>query len=170
MPIYMKFSGPDAGARPITGSSQEPGHPGWVVLESLSWSIHSASTRSTGSAANREDSVPRDRDIQASTHDAACLSGLFLAVVHGGHFKKVEVEYTHREENGEKVYLKLELTDVIVSSAQTMGNSKDNDSIPGLAFALTFGQIKFQYMDASKAAPPAGGWTLKPSPPAKKTK
>jgi len=134
----------------IQGDSTVNGHEGEIVVDSFSWGASNPGTgRGTGAGVGKV-SV---QDIHFSSTLSKASPSLFKACASGIHFKKAQLTV---RKAGEKPleYLKVVLTDVIVTSYQTGGTDpSEGDSTPVDQFSLNFGQIQFNYFSQN----PTGG-------------
>lgn len=151
---FMKFD-------TVEGESTDEKHPGWIEL--LSFSLGASQPVATTSAAGGRTAQRVDiSDFSAMKMVDKASVDMLLACCNGSHFKKVEVEVCEASEQ-KHVYIKYELSDVIISSLQTSGSSGGDK--PTESISLNFGKIQWEYTPLKqdgKAGSKVGpkGWNL----------
>lgn len=134
--ILLKF------ATAINGDSIVEGHEKWITISSLQLGVGRAITTS-GGGADRETSNPSFSEITLSKSTDIASADLFMQAVCGKSLGKAEIHFlqTGGADKKQQVYLKIELTDAIVSSySASSGGDRPSES-----FSLNFTQISYQY-------------------------
>jgi type VI secretion system secreted protein Hcp len=126
----------------IKGESTEDGHKDWIELVSYSSGVSQASV-AVGNGAARAVSTPQCAPFNAKKLFDQASPTLLAAAVTGQHFSNGEVDFVRADSGGE-VFIKLELNDVVVSSAEQSG-SVGGDSAPTESISLSFGGVKVTY-------------------------
>jgi type VI secretion system secreted protein Hcp len=144
----------------ILGDSTDAKHKGEIQLLSFSWgSSNSGATGSASGGAGAGKVSITDFHFAAATSQASPL--LFLATATGKHLKTGLLS-VRRKGRGQQEYLKIELTDVLVSSYQQGGS---NGTVPVDSASLNFSKIKYSFYpqkaDGSLGAPVTATWDLK---------
>lgn len=134
--ILLKF------ATAINGDSVVDGHEKWITIQSLQFGVGRAITTS-GGAADRETSNPSFSEVTLTKSTDIASADLFMQAVCGKSLGKAEIHFiqTGGSDKKQQVYLKIELTDAIVSSySASSGGERPSES-----FSLNFTQISYQY-------------------------
>jgi type VI secretion system secreted protein Hcp len=122
----------------IAGESQDSAHKGEIEIESFSWGVANTATGGGGGGG-------AGRAVAQDFHFTAPLSkaspNLMLACATGKHLK--DGTLTLRSKNVE--FLKIKLSDVLVSSYQVGGGGPDSPDLPTDQFSLHFVKIDFLY-------------------------
>jgi type VI secretion system secreted protein Hcp len=147
----------------IKGESSDQKHPGTVDIESFSWG---ATNKSSGAGGGGGAGKVKFRDISIKKPVDAASPKLFLACATGQHLKKA-VLYVRKAGGGGGVeYLKITLTDVLVSSYNV---SSQEPKGPGEVESVSFNFAKFEesYVPVNAAgqpgAPVTAGYDVKAS-------
>jgi len=130
--FFLKIEG-------IEGESEDRAHKG--EIEVLSWSFGASNPSSVGSGGGGGTGkvVIQDFHFMAKTGIQSPL--LFLATAQGEHFKKATL--TCRKAGEKQVdYIKIKLTDVLVSSYQAGAADAPDDNLPRDQFSLNFSKIE----------------------------
>jgi type VI secretion system secreted protein Hcp len=136
MTILLKF------ATAINGDSVIDGHEKWITLSSLQFGVGRAISVS-GGGADRETSNPSFSEVTLTKSTDIASADLFMQAVCGKSLGKAEIHFiqTGGADKKQQVYLKIELTDAIVSSySASSGGDRPSESI-----SLNFTQISYQY-------------------------
>jgi type VI secretion system secreted protein Hcp len=123
----------------IPGESQDAKHKEEIELVSFSWGVtHGALGPSVGvgSGAGRA----QFKDLQAVMHVSKASPQLFLATASGKHIKEANLS-VRKAGKAQVEYLKIKLTNVIVSSFEESGGG----DTPLETVAFNFGQINVSY-------------------------
>jgi type VI secretion system secreted protein Hcp len=145
----------------IDGESTDDRHKNEIEILSWSWGETNAATMSRGAGGGA--GKVNMQDIHFTTLMSKASPSLFLKCATGEHIKQAVL--TARKSGGDQQeYLKVTLTDVLISSYQTGGSSGDG-GIPTDSFSLNFAKIEFEYKpqkpDGSLDAPVKAGYDLK---------
>jgi len=154
----------------IPGESTDANHSEWIEILSfnhgLSQPASAQVSRQGGVTVGRVDigdlTVTKSLDKASPKLSVACCKG--------EHFATVSIELCKATGNKQK-YLELKLSDVVVSSVQTHGQSKDDKSeLPFEVVGFRFGKIEWNYtaLDSKSGKPKgnvAAGWDLSKNAP-----
>jgi type VI secretion system secreted protein Hcp len=125
----------------IEGETTDSKLKGAIDVESWSWGAQQTGTFGAGGGGGAGKASPGDFHFVKKFDKAS--PNLFLAVATGEHFQKVLL--TSRKAGGkQETFLKIELSDVIVSS-YTTGGSGSGDSIPTDQISLNFAKCVVEY-------------------------
>lgn len=141
--LYIRFAG-------ITGDSKDKLNEQWIEIDALSFNFGMATTdeRSASGAAT----VGRVRASEVSfskTMDTSSLP-LFQTLWRGTHVDKVEIKLYRAHQEERICYMRVELSDVVVSSASLSG--VNGIGLPGESYTLNYGSILVEYTPTSKTA------------------
>ena len=134
--ILLKF------ATAINGDSIIDGHDKWITISSLQMGVGRAISVS-GGGADRETSNPSFSEITLTKSTDIASADLFMQAVCGKSLGKAEIHFlqTGGADKKQQVFLKIELTDAIVSSySASSGGDRPSES-----FSLNFTQISYPY-------------------------
>jgi len=171
----------------IKGESADHKHKGEIDIESFSWGMSQTGVSATGGGGGAGKVKVHDISFSKRTDSSSPL--LFLNCANGAHIK--EANFVVRKAGGEQLeYLKIKLTDVLVSSykphgahtaaddwearaagGQTTGMADGSvvpapSEIPTDQFSLNFAKIEFQYQPQgadgkAQGGPIMAGWDVK---------
>jgi type VI secretion system secreted protein Hcp len=131
MAFFLKLDGVD-------GESADKKHAGSIDVESFSWGLTNSSTNTPGGGAGAGRASFQDFSFTSRVSKAS--PKLFLACASGQHIKKAVL--TVRKAGSEQQdYLQVTLTDCLVSSYQSAGES-GGDAVPTDQFSLNFAKIE----------------------------
>ncbi len=137
----------------ISGESTDESHKDEIEVESFSWGVSQTATRSGGAGAGR--AVFQDLHFAAPVSKAS--PNVFLKCATGQHIKQAVL--TARRAGGEQreEFLKITLTDVLVSSYQSTGANPGPPEAPADSVALRYASAKLsegaqQHIDITPAA------------------
>lgn len=142
----------------IEGESTDQGHVGEIDVDSWSWGETNMGTGGHGGGGGAGKVVMQDFHFTMKTSKAS--PKLMLAAATGQHIK--EAKLTVRKAGTERVeYIKIKLTDVMVTSYQIAGTG---DNVPTDQISLNFTKIEFEYIpvspDGQAEAPVKAGYDL----------
>lgn len=145
----------------IEGESTDDRHKGEIEILSWSWGETNAGTMTRGGGGAGAGKVQMQDFHFVKSMDKASPA-LFLKCATGEHIKQATL--TARKAGGDQQeYLKITLTDVLISSYQTGGSS--GDVVPTDSFSLNFAKIEFEYKpqnpDGSLGEAVKAGYDLK---------
>ena len=138
----------------IDGESRAPKVPGSIDLESFSWGETQTGTHSSGGGGGAGKVQMQDFHFVMKANKASAK--LFLACAEGEHIKK-GVLVCRKAGKEQQEYLKVTMSDLLISSYQTSGSSH-GDEVPTDQVSLNFSKIEFEYKD-QKADGTLGGTT-----------
>ena len=164
----------------IKGESADAKHKGEIDIESFSWGMSQTGVSATGGGGGAGKVKVHDISFVKRTDASSPL--LFLNCASGAHIK--EATFVVRKAGGEQLeYLKIKLTDVLVSSykphgAQNAGpgdegpeedawEAQDIESpLPWEHFGLNFAKIEYSYQPQgadgkAQGGPILAGWDVK---------
>jgi type VI secretion system secreted protein Hcp len=150
---YLKVEG-------IPGESTDDKHGGEIDVESWSWGATQAGKASFGGGGGAGKVSMQDFNFVMRVNKAS--PKLMLACATGEHIKSAIL--TCRKAGGEQQeYMKVSMSDILVSSYQTGGSA--GDTIPTDQIALNFAKLEFEYKpqkkDGTLDAPVKTGYDLK---------
>jgi len=152
--FFLKLDG-------IDGESADDKHKGEIDLLSWSFGNTNSGTHATGGGGGA--GKVHFQDIHFTAHTNKASPKLMLACASGEHIKKA-VLVCRKAGKDQLEYLKITLTDVLISSYQT-GGSGHSDVLPVDQFSLNFAKIEKEYKpqkaDGSLDSPIKAGWDLK---------
>jgi type VI secretion system secreted protein Hcp len=138
----------------IKGESHIEGHKEWIDVLAYSWGMSQAGIGHSGGGSGAGKVSVQDMSVTKFTD--ASSAALMLACCTGKHIPKATLV---ARKAGDKplTYVKITLTDVLVSSYQS-GGSGGSDERQTENIALNFTKFKFEYMkqDEKGAGKPAG--------------
>jgi type VI secretion system secreted protein Hcp len=145
----------------IDGESADDKHKGEIDLLSFSWGATNTGTGGVGGGSGAGKVAMQDLHFTAKVNKSS--PKLMLACATGQHIKSGII--TCRKAGGDQQeFLKITLTDVLVSSYQ-VGGSGGSDIIPVEQVSLNFSKIEKEYKpqkpDGSLDSPVKAGWDLK---------
>jgi type VI secretion system secreted protein Hcp len=128
----------------IRGESTDKGHPDEIEIDSFSWGV-----TQTGTAGGGGSGGGAGRAVSQDFHFSAPLTkaspNLMLACATGRHFPAALLTCRKAGGTSQVEFLKIKLTDVLVSS-YTVGGSPNGDApVPEDQFSLNFVKIDFLY-------------------------
>jgi type VI secretion system secreted protein Hcp len=127
----------------IEGESTAKKHEGEIEVLSFSWNIRNTITGNTGGGGGAGKAVPSDFNIVKHIDKAS--PAIMVAVCTGEHIRDATftVEQARGGRGGE-AFLKIKLTDVLISSYQTGGGGND---VPTDQVSLNFVKLNIQVRD-----------------------
>ena|SRR5688572_10437672 len=150
---FLKIDGVD-------GESTDGKHGGEIDVESWSWGAHQSGTSAAGGGGGAGKVSMQDFHFVMRANKAS--PKLMLSCATGDHIKSAIL--TCRKAGGDQQeYMKITMSDLLVSSYQSGGSS--GDVIPLDQVSLNFSKIEFEYKpqkpDGSLDSPVKTGWDLK---------
>jgi len=128
----------------IKGESPDAKHKDEIQILSFSWGATQSGTFAAGGGGGAGKVSMQDVHFVMAMNKASAL--LLQSCATGAHIKEANI--TCRKAGGTQVeYLKIKLSDVLVSSYQTGGSSSSPDAYPTDQFSLNFAKINFEYAD-----------------------
>lgn len=142
----------------VEGESTSETHKGQIEIDSFSWGMSNSGSMAAGSGGGAgKISVGSIRMVTAVSKASPML---FEAVVTGKHFPTATIVVTNTELRGQE-FMKVTLTDVLISSYQLVGSSGEH---PAESFKLNFAKIEYEYSpqssDGSMDAPVKAGYDV----------
>lgn len=124
----------------IEGESTDDRHNGEIEILSFSWGETNAGTHAGGGGGGA--GKVQMQDFHFTTSMSKASPKLFESCATGQHIKQAVL--TARKAGGDQQeYLKVTLTDVLISSYQT--DASRGDVVPTDSFSLNFAKIEFEY-------------------------
>jgi type VI secretion system secreted protein Hcp len=151
---YLKIDG-------IEGESTDSKHKNEIDVESWSWGETQTGTHSSGSGGGAGKVSMQDFHFVTKYNKSS--PKLFLACASGQHIKNAVL--TCRKAGGDQEeYLKVTMSDLLVSSYQT-GGSSGGDIVPTDQYSLNYSKIEFEYKEQKPDGTLGGaikaGWSVK---------
>jgi len=146
----------------IKGESADGKHKGEIDIMSFSWGAANTGAHATGGGGGAGKVSLADFHIVKKTDVSSPL--LMLNCCTGSHIKSGLI--TCRKAGGEQLeFLKIKLTDVLVSSYQP-GGSPHGDALPEETITLNFAKIEVDYQQqkadgTAEGGPVSAGWDVK---------
>ena len=152
--MFLKVDGVD-------GESEDSKQKNWIEI--LSWSWGESQSGSAGKGGGSGTGKVDMQDFAFSKFMDKATPKLMLFCASGKHIPTVE--FLARKAGGEQeIYMKMKLTDVIVSSFST-SNSAGSGSLPVESISMNFSKIELEYLqqDAKGKTASAGkaNWSVK---------
>jgi type VI secretion system secreted protein Hcp len=126
----------------IDGESQDKNHTGWIEIDSFSWGVTNTGSVGGGGGGG-------GRAVAQDFHFAAPLSkaspSLMLACATGRHFSQATLACRKAGGTNQVEFMKIKLSDCLVSSYQTGGAGGGDSPVPEDQFSLNFVKIDFLY-------------------------
>jgi type VI secretion system secreted protein Hcp len=145
----------------VQGESTDDKHKNEIDVESWSWGETNAGSSSAGGGGGAGKVSMQDFNFVMKMNKAT--PKLMLACASGEHIKKAEL-VCRKAGKEQQEYLKIVLSDVLVSSYQT-GGSAGSSVVPMDQISLNFAKIEFEYKpqkaDGTLDAAAKAGWDLK---------
>jgi type VI secretion system secreted protein Hcp len=138
----------------IDGESKDSKHSGEIDLESFSWGETQTGSHAFGGGGGAGKVQMQDFHFVMKANKASAK--LFLACAEGEHIKK-GVLVCRKAGKEQQEFLKVTMSDLLVSSFQTSGSSH-GDEVPTDQISLNFSKIEYEYKD-QKADGTLGGTT-----------
>lgn len=136
----------------IDGESKDSKHSAEIDLESFSWGETQTGSHSFGGGGGA--GKVQMQDFHFVMKNCKASPKLFLACAEGEHIKK-GVLVCRKAGKEQQEFLKVTMSDLLVSSYQTSGSSH-GDEVPTDQVSLNFSKIEFEYKD-QKADGTLGG-------------
>ena len=147
----------------IKGESVDSRHKGEIDILSFSWGASQAAVQTPGGGGGA--GKVHFQDIQFVKKIDAASPLLMLRCVSGEHIK--EANFAVRKAGGEQLeYLKVKLTDVLLSSYKEHGNTQKGDETPLEQISLNFSKVEYEYQPQgadgkARGGPIVAGWDVK---------
>ena len=145
----------------IDGESNDAKHKGEIELSSWSYGEQQAGTHAAGGGGGAGKVSMQDFRFVTTVNKAS--PKLFLACASGEHIKKA-VLVCRKAGKDQQEYLKITLSDLLVSSYQT-GGPQGGNVLPTDQVSLNYAKIEIEYKpqkpDGTLDAPIKAGWDLK---------
>jgi type VI secretion system secreted protein Hcp len=126
----------------IKGESTDKGHPDEIEISSFSWGVTNTGSAGSGGGGGAGKAVAQDFHFTSPLSKAS--PSLMLACATGRHFPLATL--TCRKSGGDHFeFLKIKLSDFLVSSYQTGGAAQADQAVPTDQFSLNFVKIDFLY-------------------------
>lgn len=146
----------------IKGESADAKHKGEIDIMSFSWGVAQTGTSATGGGGGAGKVQFQDIHFVKKTDAASPL--LMLNCANGAHIK--EANFVVRKAGGAQLeYLKIKLTDILISSFKDHGTQK-GDEIPKESITLNFAKVEYSYQPQgadgkAQGGPILAGWDVK---------
>ena len=136
----------------IDGESTDSKHKGEIDIQSFSWGLTQTGAHSGMGGGGAGKAVFQDVHLVSRISKAS--PKLSLACATGQHIKSA-ILVSRKAGGSQEEYLKITLSDVLVSSYQS-GGSGQSDIVPTDQFSLNFAKIEYEYKE-QKADGTLGG-------------
>ncbi len=144
----------------IPGESVDSKHKGEIQLLSFSWGEQNSGAHTVGGGAGA--GKVSMQDFQFAAHESIASPKLFLACASGQHIRTATLT-ARRSGESPVEFLKLVLTDVLVSAFQAGGSAADGP--PTDQVSLNFGRIEFSYtpqlQNGANGTPVTASWDIR---------
>jgi type VI secretion system secreted protein Hcp len=146
----------------IKGESADAKHKGEIDITSFSWGLSQTGIQATGGGGGAGKVAFQDISFIKKTDASSPL--LMLNCANGTHIK--EGNFVVRKAGGTQLeYLKLKLTDILVSSFKDHGSISGGD-IPTESLSLNFAKVEYSYQQQgadgkAQGGPILAGWDVK---------
>jgi type VI secretion system secreted protein Hcp len=148
--MFLKLDG-------IKGESKDADHKGEIEILSFSWGATNTGSGSIGGGAGAGKVNISDLSMTKPA-DSESSPLLFLHTANGKHIKSGVLTLRKTSSDGEPLeYLKITLTDVLVSSVNQAGSQ--SEAVPTESFSLNFTKVEFSYKGEDGASNESG-WDL----------
>jgi type VI secretion system secreted protein Hcp len=127
----------------IEGESQDNKHQGEIDIESFSWGAKQSGTIAVGGGGGAGKVSMQDFHFAMGVNKATPI--LFLACAQGDHIKNA-ILTCRKAGKEQQEFLKITMSDVLVSSFQT-GGSGAGDVVPTDQISLNFAKIEVEYKE-----------------------
>jgi type VI secretion system secreted protein Hcp len=133
---FLKIEGVDS-------ESTDDKHKGEIEVESFSWGQTQSGTGGHGAGSGAGKVVPADFSFVKRVDKGSPV--LMIGCATGQHFKTA-VLTARKAGGGQQDYLKITMTQVLISSYQT-GGSRHSDVVPTESLSLNFAKLEFSYKE-----------------------
>jgi type VI secretion system secreted protein Hcp len=146
----------------IKGESADAKHKGEIDITSFSWGLSQTGSQATAGGGGAGKVAFQDISFIKKTDASSPL--LMLNCANGTHIK--EGNFVVRKAGGTQLeYLKLKLTDILVSSFKDHGSISGGD-IPTESLSLNFAKVEYSYQQQgadgkAQGGPILAGWDVK---------
>ena len=144
----------------IKGESPDSKHKDEIQLESWSWGESNSGSHAAGGGGGAGKVVMQDFHFTMGNNAAS--PELMLACAEGRHIKSASLT-CRKAGKDQQEYLKIKLSDLLVSSYQTGGHG--GSVMPTDQISLNFAKIEYEYApqkaDGTLGSPVKAGWDLK---------
>lgn len=157
--IFLKLDG-------IEGEAQDDKHKNEIEVQSFSWGVSNGGTFAAASGGGSKHA--NFQDVHFTKLADKSTAKLFRACATGEHIKTGLVTFRKAgTKEGQVEYMKIKLTDLLVSSYQLSDHS--GADLPHEQISLNFSKIEFEYkeqkQDGSLGGAVAAGYDIKAAKP-----
>lgn len=147
--MFLKIDG-------VEGESQDDKHKGEIDVMSYSWGAVNATDvgRATGAAAGKVSM----QDFHFVMRVSKASPTLFVGCATGEHFKEANLTVRKAGGRDQQEFLKVTMTDLLVSSYQTGGSS--GEDVPMDQVSLNFSKIAVFYKEQKPDGSLSPGWDV----------
>jgi type VI secretion system secreted protein Hcp len=151
--MFLKLDG-------INGESRDSKHKGEIEIESFSWGASNSGSASHGAGGGAGKVAMQD--FHFVTRVSKASPQLFLACASGEHLRS-GVLTVRRSGDRQQEFLKVTMSDLLVSSWKQEGNA--GDEVPQDLVSMNFSKIRVDYTEQSNAGgsgeTTSAGWDVK---------
>jgi type VI secretion system secreted protein Hcp len=137
---YLKIEG-------IPGEAADADHKDWIHIESFSWGMSQSSATGGGGGAGKVNV----HDISITKSIDKSSPKLMLQCCTGQHIPQAMLSYTRETGRGPVEYLKIKLTDILVSGYKFSPDLRGTDALPVDTLSLNFTKIEMTYLQYDDA-------------------
>jgi type VI secretion system secreted protein Hcp len=143
----------------IKGGSIDAQHEDQIDVDGFSWGVTQLGGGAGGGSGRAGTGKPQLGELVVSTRTSIASPPLFLACASGQHFK--DATLTARQAGGSE-FLRIALTDVVVTSYQ-IGGAETDQPLDSVSFGFAKVEIEYRSMLPTGALGPAAtaGWDVK---------
>lgn len=143
----------------VEGESSDARHKNEIDIESFSWGASQPGIADGSGGAQRGGGKVSFQDFHFLKLSDKASPVLFLATAEGKHFPTATL--TVRKAGAQQDYMKIKLTDILVSSYKGEGKG----DVPMDSFSINYAKIEYEVSatgaDGSASAPVKAGWDVK---------
>lgn len=126
----------------INGESTDKNHLGWIEIDSFSWGVeNSSSVGPSGGGAGK----PSASDFNFLAPTSKASPKIMLACATGQHLSSAMLSCRKAGGPNQVEFLKITLTDCLISSYQTGGAGGGDETVPEDSTSIAFQKIDFLY-------------------------
>ncbi len=140
----------------IDGESTDDKHKDWIEVISFSHHITQPTSKTVSSLGGGTSGRVEMGDFTFLKGLDKASPKLYEACCNGKHIKTATIEMC-RAGGSKLVYMKIDLTNVVISSVSPQGSGQDNSEFPLESLGLNFGAVKWVYTQQDRSTGQAKG-------------